>query len=274
MSALPALLSRLAGPAWKAICLSAVVTALLFANAVAASAKEHVTIFAASSMTNALEAVAGVYEDRTGVAVRTVFAASSTLARQVYSGAPADIFISASPEWMDYLADRQLVEPGTQTDLLSNALVLVAPKASDLEIVLTDNAPLAERIGPEGYLAVADPAHVPAGRYAKAALESLGLWPSLSGHLALAGNVRAALALVERGEASAGVVYLTDAWRREQVRIVAAFPADSHPPIVYPVAIVNDRETSAVRDFYDFLRTDEAGTIFRDHKFGLVRSAP
>ncbi len=227
---------------------------------------EEVTIFAAASTTNAVTDLANAFARRDSIGVRPVFAASSTLAKQIAHGAPADLFLSASPAWMDYLAARDLLAPGSRIDLLSNRLVLIAPLDSALTLEVTRGFPLAEKLG-RSRLAIGDPAHVPAGIYAKAALETLGVWDAVGPRAAAAANVRAALALVERGAAAAGIVYATDAALSRRVRVVAAFPPESHPPIVYPLARVAGRDGAAAKAFYDFLQGAEAAGIFRDHGF-------
>jgi molybdate transport system substrate-binding protein len=190
-------------------------------------------VFAAASLKNALDAVDGGYK---GARVTASYAASSALARQIEAGAPADVFISADLDWMDYLAQKRLIRAQTRANLLGNALVLVAPAASAAHAAIAPGFPLARLLG-QGRLAVADPDAVPAGRYAKAALQKLGVWSAVKDHLAPAENVRAALLLVARGEAPFGIVYRTDAAVSPRVRIAGTFPADSHPPIIYPVAV-------------------------------------
>ncbi len=227
---------------------------------------EEVTVFAAASTTSALEAVTGEYEAAGGATVRLVFAASSTLAKQITQGAPADLFLSANAAWMDVLVERGAVEPGSRRTLLANRLVLIVPANSAAATATNGTVPLPEILGTRP-LAIADPAHVPAGIYAEAALKSLGLWDALAGRMVRTGNVRAALALVDRGEAGAGVVYASDAPIAPGVRVVATLPAESHPPIVYPLAIVTGRGRPPVRAFYDFLRGAEAAALFQAHGF-------
>lgn len=197
--------------------------------------------------------------------VSASFAASSTLARQIERGAPADLYLSADTEWADYLQQRDLLVAESRGNLLGNRLVLIVP-VSDTRIVdLDDDFDLAGLLG-DGRLAVGDPDHVPAGRYARRALETLGLWRGIQDRLARAGDVRAALALVQRGEASFGIVYETDAVAAEGVRIAGLFPPDSHPPIVYPVALVAGADPSAQK-FLWFLKGPQAAKIFRRHGF-------
>jgi len=242
---------------------------VLIALAAPARAGEPVTVFAAASVTDSLEAVAAAYVERGGAAPRFSFAASSTLARQVEAGAPADIVVSASRAWMDYLEARGLIDAASRTDLTGNALVLIAPPgAAPGPVSLDGPGAILGRLGTEGRLVVGDTAHVPAGIYATQALGSLGLWPALEPRLALADNVRAALALVARGEAPLGIVYATDAAVAPEVRVVARFPADSHAPIVYHAAVVAERGTPEVRRLFDFLRGPKALAIFE--RFGFT----
>jgi molybdate transport system substrate-binding protein len=251
---------------WLALC--ALTSA---APAVAQPADEPVTIFAAASTTDALNEIAEAFAARTGGSLRPVLAASSTLARQIAQGAPADLFLSASIQWMDELDGQRLLAPGTREPLLANRLVLIAPADSPLALRLAPGLPLAALLG-DGRLAVGDPAHVPAGIYARQALEALGLWDQVADRLAQAANVRAALALVDRGEVAAGIVYETDAAIAPRVKIVDAFPDAVTPPIVYPLAIVAGRDRPAVRAAYDFLRGDEAAAIFARHGFTRARA--
>ena len=230
----------------------------------------QVTVFAAASTTDAVQAVLTAFRKahpRTDV--RASFAASSTLAKQIARGAPADLYISANVAWMDYLADRGAIDPASRVDLLGNRLVLVA---SPMSPVSGDLAKLPEALG-ERRLAIGDPAHVPAGIYAKQALQALGLWEKVADRAAFAADVRAALALVGRGEAAAGIVYATDARISDRVKRVATLPADSHPPIHYPLARVDGAAGPEVRRLYDFFRSNEAQAIFRDHGFTVPTPA-
>jgi molybdate transport system substrate-binding protein len=188
------------------------------------------------------------------------------LARQIAQGAPADLYLSANVAWMDELEDRGAIEPGTRIDLLGNALVLIAPKRSPVEIEIGPGFALAGALG-DRRLAMADPAHVPAGIYAKAALTKLGVWPEVSARVAYLGDVRGALAMVDRGEAAAGIVYASDVRDATRVRVVGAFPADSHPAIVYPLAVVAGRATPKVMAFYEFLRGPQARPLLEAQGF-------
>lgn len=235
-------------------------------EAAAQETGQPVTLFAAASATDAVNEVAEAYAEKTGGSIRPVVAASSTLARQIAQGAPADLFLSANVKWMDYLADERVIQPDSEVPLLSNRLVLIAPADSTLRLRLTPELDLARLLG-DGRLAVGDTNHVPAGLYAKQALEALGLWDQVKDKLAQASNVRAALALVDRGEAAAGIVYETDAAISPRVRIVDSFPAAVTPKIVYPLAIVAGHDSPAVRAVYDFLQSAEATAIFSKHGF-------
>ncbi|NIA67184.1 molybdate ABC transporter substrate-binding protein [Pelagibius litoralis] len=230
------------------------------------AADRPVTLFAAASTTDAVNEIAEAFAAQTGGSIRPVVAASSTLARQIAQGAPADLFLSASGAWVDHLAEQRLIVAESQTALLANRLVLVAPADSPLRLQLLPGASLDAALG-DGRLAIGDPAHVPAGIYARQALEALGLWDQVADRLAQASNVRAALALVGRGEAVAGIVYKTDAAIARNVKVLDVFPADTTPPITYPLAIVTGRDSVAVRAVYNFLKSDEAAAIFRKHGF-------
>jgi len=226
-----------------------------------------VLIFAAASMQTVIDALAPAIQRATGVSVRTSYAASSALARQIESGAPADLFISADLDWMDYLQSRAAIRVETRANLAGNRLVLVAPVDSTRELRIRPGFPIAAGLG-NGRLAVADPESVPAGRYAKAALESLGVWPSVSSRLAAAENVRAALLLVSRGETPLGIVYHTDAVAERGVRIVDTFPENTHAPIVYPTAITTQAPSAAdAGRVLTFLRSETALAVFRAQGF-------
>jgi len=197
--------------------------------------KPELLVFAAASLTNVLEELSADWTRRSGVPVKLSFAASSALARQIEAGGHADVFVSADREWMDYLADRELIDGASRRDVVGNSLVLIAPADSKARVTLTRGVDLTAALG-AGRLATGDPATVPVGRYARAALQSLGAWNVLKDRLVPADNVRGALNFVARGEVPLGVVYATDARAEKAVRVVATFPADSHAPIVYPAA--------------------------------------
>jgi molybdate transport system substrate-binding protein len=223
-------------------------------------------VLAASSLQEALTDAARAWSVRKHPPPVISFAASSALARQIEAGAPADLFISADEEWMDHVAGKRLIRPATRVSFLSNRLVLVAPKESKSRIAISRRFPLARALG-KGRLAMADPDTVPAGRYGKAALTGLGVWPSVADKVARAENVRAALALVERGEAPFGIVYATDARASKKVRVVGVFPASSHPPITYPVAVLRASNHPDAERFRRFLVSREGKTIFARHGF-------
>lgn len=231
------------------------------------------TVFAAASLKESMDAAGAAFQRRTGQPVRASYAASPALARQVEQGAPADVFVSADLEWMDWLQQRALIDPATRHDLLGNTLVLVAPATSQAApVALRTGTDLRPLLGGDGRIALALTASVPAGRYAKAAFESLGMWPALQPRVAQAENVRAALLLVARGETPLGVVYATDARVEPRVRVLATFPAGSHPRIVYPVARVAASAHPQARAFVQWLRSREAAAIFRRH--GLLVPPP
>jgi molybdate transport system substrate-binding protein len=244
------------------------VLVLLFGNSgtIGAAEPNSVVIFAAASTTNAITEIGNLFEARKMGKVTHSFASSSTLAKQIENGAPANLFISADKKWMDYLEERKLIIPSTRFDLLGNRLMLIAPSDSRATIEIRPNFDLAGLLG-DGYLAMGDPSHVPAGIYGKEALVKLGVWDQVKDEVARAKDVRAALALVERGEAVLGVVYATDAAITKKVRVVAEFPRGSHPPIVYPAAIVAGNETPVAKRFLDFLKTPPARTVFEKYGF-------
>jgi molybdate transport system substrate-binding protein len=232
--------------------------------------REPVTVLAAASLTDALIAVGDAYRAETGEAVRFSFASSSTLARQIEAGAPAAIFVSANEEWMDYLAERGLIEAETRVSPIGNALVLVAPAYSPMtEVAISSQLDLAGLLGEDGRLAVGDPAHVPAGQYAEAALRALALWDAVEPRLAPALDVRGAMALVERGEAPLGIVYATDAAVSSGVKVVGVFPPGSHPPIRYPFAILEGVRTPEAERFFAYMTGEEGLAIFE--RYGFVR---
>jgi molybdate transport system substrate-binding protein len=229
------------------------------------AAARPLTIFAAASLETALNAVAAAYRRATGQEVRFSYAASGALARQIQSGAPADVFVSADLEWMDHLQKRQLIAASTRRNVLRNRLVLIAPAASRTRIALGHGMGLRQALG-RGRLAVADPASVPAGRYARAALAALGEWDAVHDRLAVAENVRATLAYVARDQAPLGVVYETDALADRRVRVVDHFPEHLHPPIVYPGALTLRAGEGALR-FLEHLSSPAAQATFARYGF-------
>ena len=231
-------------------------------------APQSLTVFAASSLTQALETLGPVFMAQTGVRVRYSFAATSTLARQVEAGAGADVFLSADDAWMSYIATRNLIVSATRVEFLGNRLVLIVPADRSIVVDLKPGFGLKRLLG-TGRLAVGDPTHVPAGRYAREALTSLGVWADAADALAPAESVRAALALVERGEVPAGIVYESDAALSTRVTVAGMFPASSHSTIVYQGAVVAGRDSPAARQFLSFLRAGAARKIFLANHFSV-----
>lgn len=245
---------------------AALVAALLALFAPAPVHAGAPVVLAAASLQESLGAAADVWAQRGNRRPVISFAATSALARQIAAGAPADLFIAADQEWMDDLDRRGLIAPRTRATLLGNRLVLVAPQASAVRLTLAPGAPLLRALG-TGRLAMADPDSVPAGRYGRAALERLGLWRAVGPRVVRAENVRAALALVERGAAPLGIVYATDARAAAGVRVVAQFPAASHPPIRYPIARLRRSTDLQAEAFRRFLLSAEGRAIFRRYGF-------
>ncbi len=238
----------------------AVLAMLLLAVVPARAGEGGTLVFAAASLTDVLARIGADYEATTGKHVTFSFAGSSVLARQIEAASPADMFISADEAWMDHLATRDLIAADTRTDLLGNRLVLIAPVASSATLTIADGFPLAAALNGRR-LAIADPEAVPAGRYARTALMSLGVWSSVADHLAQAENVRLALAYVARGETPFGVVYETDAKSQPKVRIVDVFPASTHPPVIYPAALLKTAGPDAA-GFFAYLKSDAATAAF------------
>jgi len=241
------------------------VSVLLLAPSAIAQTPASVMVFAAASLTDSLKSVADAYKAKTGTTITLSFGASSTLARQIDQGAQADIFMSADTDWMDYLQKNGRIAEGTRKDLLGNQLVLVAASDSKAAPKITPHFDLAGALG-SGRLALADPASVPAGKYAKASLTALGVWDSVAAKVAPAENVRVALEYVSRGEAPLGIVYATDAKVAPAVRVVGIFPEDSHAPIVYPVALTKGASPAA-KNFLTFLGSAQAKAIFEKAGF-------
>jgi molybdate transport system substrate-binding protein len=238
--------------------------------ALPAAAADKVTVFAAASMKNALDAANAEWQKETGNETTVSYAASSALAKQIEAAAPADLFISADLAWMDYVAEKKLIKEDTRSNLLGNRIVLIAPKDKAEKVEIKEGFDLAGLIG-DGKLAMGAVDSVPAGKYGKAALEKLGIWSSVEGKVAGAESVRAALALVSRGEAPYGIVYQTDAAADPGVAIVGAFPEDSHPPIIYPVAILADSKSPAASAYLDFLKSDKAAPFFTEQGFTVLK---
>ncbi len=229
-------------------------------------------VFAAASTTNALQDVSALYAEKSGVKIVPSFASSSTLAKQIESGAPADVFISANPGWMDYVEAAKRVVDSTRVDLLGNRLVLIAPMDSPLDQVVIENGfALNGLLDADGRLAMGDPAHVPAGIYGKQSLETLGVWGSVESRVAPMQDVRAALAMVERGETPLGVVYATDAALSDRVQVVGVFPKETHPLIVYPAAVVSELKKADALAFLEFLKTPAVQAIFEKYGFTVAK---
>ena len=230
---------------------------------------DQVTVFAAASLKNAMDDIVASYQAQSGHSVVVSLAGSSALAKQIQQGAPADIFISANPDWMDLLEAEGLLEDGSRRDLLGNSLVLVAHGTDAAPVMIGPDLDLPALLG-EGRLAMALVDSVPAGIYGKAALDHLGLWQGVAPSVAQSDNVRAALALVATGEAPFGIVYTTDAGAEDRVTVAGRFPADSHPPILYPVADLANRDSAAEEDFLTYLQGAEARAAFEAQGFTVL----
>src|ERR1043166_9256178 len=246
-----------------------VATVLLGVFAFPAAAQDTLTVFAAASLKNALDDVDAEFTKAAGIKVTASYAASSALAKQIEQGAPADVFASADVDWMDYAQQKKLVKDDTRINLLGNRLVLIAPKTSRLADVAIGPAFDLAALAGDGHIVTGDVRAVPVGRYAKAALEKLGAWPKAAPKLAMAENVRAALALVARGEAPLGIVYQTDAKVEPAVKIIGTLPADSHPPILYPFAATATAKAQAAR-YLSFVRSPAARSIFERYGFTVL----
>lgn len=228
-----------------------------------------VVVFAAASLKNALDGIAAVWQKDTGKKVTISYGASPALARQIEQDAPAQIFISADVDWMDYAAQKKLIQPQSRGNLLGNRIVLIMPKNKAQTVEIKVDFDLAGMLG-DGRLAMANVDAVPAGKYGKAALEKLGAWAGVSGKLAQTENVRAALLLVSRGEAAAGIVYRTDAASDPNVSIIGTFPEDTHPAIVYPMALTTKATRPDAKSFLGFLRGPKAKTLFEAQGFMFI----
>jgi molybdate transport system substrate-binding protein len=228
------------------------------------------TVFAAASMKTALDEVDTLWTKKTGKTVSVSYAASSALAKQIEQGAPADVFISADLDWMDYLDKKGLIRSGTRANALGNTLVLIQAKGAAQPVKIAAGFPIADLVG-DGKLATGDVRSVPVGKYAKAAFEKLGVWSAIEPKIAGAENVRVALQLVAREEAKYGVVYGTDAASEPKVAVVGTFPADSHPAIVYPFGITKDSTSKDAADYLAFLRGPEAAKVFESQGFSILK---
>jgi molybdate transport system substrate-binding protein len=233
------------------------------------STDKSILVFAAASMKNALDEVDAAFAKQSGINVVASYDASSALMKQIEQGAPADVYISADQQWMDYGSERKLIDGSTRVNLLGNKLVLIAGKDSKLsDVTIGPGLDLAKLAG-DGRIATGDVRAVPVGLYAKAALQKLGLWDSAAPKLAMVGNVRAALVLVARGEAPLGIVYATDAKVEPAVKIIGVFPDDSHDPIVYPAAAIANAKPAA-KFYLNFLRSAAARSIFESFGFSFL----
>ncbi len=255
---------------WLLCGAGAIAAALLaWAPAPAHAQDKDVVVFAAASMKNALDAINAQWQKETGKKASISYASSSALAKQIESGAPAQVFISADLAWMDYVAKKDLIKADTRSNLLGNRIVLIAPKDKATKIEIKPGFELAKLLGNER-LAMGNVDAVPAGKYGKAALEKLGIWDSVSGKVAQAENVRAALLLVSRGEAAAGIVYQTDAAADPNVAIIGAFPEDTHPPIIYPAALTADAKSPDAAEFLAYMKSDKAKPLFEAQGFTVL----
>ena len=250
--------------------ISAALVVLLGAAFSPAAADDKIlTVFAAASMKNALDDIDAAYTVKTGVKITVSYAASSALAKQIEQGAPADVFISADTDWMDYAVRKKNIDQPSRVNLLGNSIVLIAPKDSEIDNVKIGAGFDLAKLAGDGRIATGDVTAVPVGKYAKAALEKLGSWPAAEPKFAMAESVRAALTLVARGEAALGIVYSTDAKAEPGVKIVSTFPADSHPAIVYPVAATVTAKPGT-SDYLAFLRSTAARTILEKYGFKFL----
>lgn len=253
-------------PVAAAVALAALVGGALAPGAL--RAEDAPTVFAAASLTNAFKDIGAVYKEKTGKDVAFSFAASSALAKQLESGAPAAIFASADNKWMDYTESKDVTLKATRVTPIGNSLVLIMPADKAKPVTLDKSFDWKTFLGADGKLATGLTDSVPAGIYAKTALTSLGQWDTVKDHIVGAESVRAALALVERGEVTAGIVYSTDAAIAKNVKVVATFPAGSHPPVEYPFEIVKGQDNPTTRAFFEFLVGPDAKAVYA--KYGFV----
>lgn len=252
---------------WSRTCIfMSFILILTFLGSATAGQPNKVLVFAAASTTNATDEIGQLFSKKGFGKFTPSFASSSTLAKQIAAGAPANVYISANPKWMAFLDDKGLIAKGTRCDLLGNRIVLIAPTDSDLKIDIHKGFNLSKILGKEK-IAMGDPDHVPAGIYGKQALVHLGVWDDIASKVVRAKDVRTALVFVERGEVPLGIVYATDAAITDKVKVVGIFPENSHPPIVYQAGIVKENNTKTGLVFYEFLKSPEASVIF--NKFGF-----
>jgi molybdate transport system substrate-binding protein len=253
---------------WLALSAAALLTWVAGAAPAVAQGKD-VLVFAAASLKNALDEVAAQWQRASGKQVKISYAASNTLIKQIEQGAPADMFISADLDWMDYAAQKRLIKPDTRSSLLGNRLVLVAPKDASLSVDIKPGVDLAALLK-GGRLAMANVDAVPAGKYGKAALEKLGAWDGVKGKIAQAESVRAALVLVSRGEAPLGIVYQTDAAADPSVKIAGTFPESTHPPIIYPIALTRESSNPDGAAFLSYIKSPAARPAFEKQGFTIL----
>jgi molybdate transport system substrate-binding protein len=252
----------------SAVCFAlSLLWAISFATAQAQD--KAITVFAAASMKNAVDDINAAFAKATGIKVIASYAASSALVKQIENGAPADVFASADLDWMNYLEKKTLIKNNTRVSLLGNRLVLIAPKDSKINNVTIGAGFDLAKLAGDGKITTGDVRAVPVGKYAKAALEKLGAWPAAESKFAMAENVRAALVLVARSEAALGIVYETDAKVEPGVKIVGAFPPDTHPPIVYPVALTVNAKPEAAQ-YLSLLRSQTAKDVFEKYGFTFL----
>jgi len=249
----------------KALC---ILTMLLVTATCFARAESKITVFAAASLTEAVTQVAADYEKEKSIQIQTSFASSSTLAKQIENGAPAEIFIAADNKWMDYLQEKNLLKPANRVALLGNHLVLITPKNKAFKVEMSKDFNFANAF--YGKLCTGETESVPAGIYAKQSLKSLIWWDAIKTRIVGTQDVRAALAFVARGECDAGIVYETDAKLSNKVENIATFPETSHEPIVYPLALLKDASAQAA-DFYEYLQSVKAKAVFTKYGFSIIR---
>ncbi|MGH8719043.1 MAG: molybdate ABC transporter substrate-binding protein [Burkholderiales bacterium] len=248
------------------VAVAALVSLSLISTGSSAAEAQKILVFAAASLRDALDEIARGYDQQSNVKVLLSYAASSALAKQIESGAPADIFVSADLDWMDYLDKKKLIDAKSRVNLVGNRLVLISGADAKLQPAIGLNVPMIDLLRSER-IAIANPDHVPAGKYARAALEHLGVWVSIQEKLVRTDNVRVALSLVSRGEVPTGIVYLSDAMADKQVRVVGEFAADSHPAIIYPAALVAESKNTSGPPFLNHLVSEQARAIFKKHGF-------
>ncbi|MBV9531003.1 MAG: molybdate ABC transporter substrate-binding protein [Bradyrhizobium sp.] len=240
----------------------------IIASLPAPAEQPQILVLAAASLSETVQELSAAYEKTAQVTVKSSFDSSSVLARQIEAGAQADVFFSADAAWMDYLQSRNLIKPGSRKNLLGNSLVLIAPAQSKIQLKIAPHFPLVAALG-DGRLATGDPDSVPAGRYARSALTTLGVWDEIAPRLARAENVRVALLYVTRGETPLGIVYATDALAEKGVRVVDTFPEDTHEPIVYPIALTKTAKSQAA-GFVAYLNGPQGRDIFVKHGFTVL----